>query len=160
MTSLESSAVVYRGNRTEADADVDPELGEDDELLAPHPHPHFSQRAPWLRAGVLGVRFHLSRLCLSSQLATCMSSKSLPKHPAILPSMHAVSACAHQGANGCTHVVTLFSTCGLQASDGLVSVASLMLGDVLLMYCPVPSPDIMRKAGVCEQNTMLMRHIA
>ena len=61
MTSLEGSNPVYRGPRTAENTHVavDPELGdgEDEELLSPHPHPHFSQRAPWLRAGVLGVRF-------------------------------------------------------------------------------------------------------
>ena len=61
MTSFEGSNPIYRGPRLSENthAAVDPELGEgeDEELLSPHPHPHFSQRAPWLRAGVLGVRF-------------------------------------------------------------------------------------------------------
>ena len=143
--------MVYRGPRPESKTEADPELGEEqDELLSPHPHPHFSQRAPWLRAGVLGVRFsrHFAALRRFAQLTSADMSSSGR-------SMHAVHAISPD-------VLTALPCAWSQASDGLVSVASLMLGAPLahVLSCEVetvvPKPSVpARIATSCDRTETL-----
>ncbi len=92
MASIEGSNVVYRGHRAEAGANPDPELGEEDELLSSHPHPHFSQRAPWLRAGVLGVRLSKVIFCCSALFDAALDASHSETLPLDFRRMHAAHA--------------------------------------------------------------------
>ena len=120
MAAIEGSNPAFRPHPAEPSLRVDIELGdEDDELLhSPHPHPHFSQRAPWLRAGVLGV-------CIRSIIDHCTHSKGSSRM--CTPAPPQAHSCNARRA-------------GLQASDGLVSVASLMLGTTPPSLSPPPRP--------------------
>ena len=134
----------------------DVESGHDDDLiLQPHPHPHFSQRAPWLRAGVLGL--------LTCSFSAILSVPSIPVHVfmdtlckyvrgmrCLLPSPF----CSSYGdrtqevhwrnlvvIGASSHYNCLAACAG--CSDGLVSTSSLMIGAIQLpLQCYIYCHDV------------------
>lgn len=78
-TTIENPA--FRPDVSPRSPGQDLESGDEGLLLPPHPHPHFSQRAPWLRAGVLGCA---DGLVSTSSLMLGVGGGSSSRHTMVL----------------------------------------------------------------------------